>query len=55
MVIATAVDHRASLLRGKTRALRKSVQAMESNVEFLNELNAVTLELPAKSPAAADC
>jgi K+-sensing histidine kinase KdpD len=34
------------LLRKKEQASRKNIQAMESNVAFLNDLNAITLELP---------
>ncbi len=44
MIMTAAMTVR--LLRRKELALRKSVQAMESNVMFLNELNAVALELP---------
>src|SRR4051812_14994269 len=45
IVILTAVVT-VRLLRKKEEALQKSVQAMESNVQFLNDLNALALELP---------
>jgi signal transduction histidine kinase len=45
VVVVTAVVT-VRLLRRKDIALQKSVLAVASNVDFLNELNAVTLELP---------
>ena len=44
MIMTAVVTVR--LLRRKEGALRKNVLAMESNITLLNELNAVTLDLP---------
>jgi signal transduction histidine kinase len=45
VVIVTAVIT-VRLLKRKEVALQKSIQAVDSNVAFLNELNAVSLDLP---------
>lgn len=45
-VMVTTAVVTVKLVRRKEFSLHKSVQAMESNVTLLNELNAVTLDLP---------
>jgi signal transduction histidine kinase len=44
MIMTAAVTVR--LLKRKELSSRKNVQAMESNVTFLNDLNAMTIEMP---------